>query len=139
MPDDCIFCRIIRHEAPASIVHEAEHVVVFMSLHQFNAGHALVVPREHIVNIYSLPDRLAGPLFAASARVARAIKKAFQADGVTIRQHNERAGGQEVMHLHVHVVPRYYEDSGRPFPGLPADRETLNRLAQQLQAALVQN
>jgi len=136
--DNCIFCRIVRREAPASIVFEDEHVLVFMSLHQFNPGHALVVPREHIPNIYLLPDELAGPVWAAVARVARAIKAAFSADGITIRQHNEPAGGQEVMHMHVHVVPRYYGDGGRPFPGVPTERAVLDVLAARLRAALTQ-
>lgn len=132
----CIFCAILRGEAPGSIVHEDGDVVVLMSLHQFNPGHVLVMPRRHVVNLYDLPDDLAGPIFATVARMARAIKQEFQADGVTVRQHNDVAGGQSVFHLHVHVAPRYYGDAGQHFPGEPTDQATLAALGGRLQRRL---
>ena len=78
-----------------------------------NPGHTLVVPRRHVRNLYTLPEELAGPVLSAASRVARAAKLAFGADGVTLRQHNEAAGGQEVFHFHLHVVPRFRGDLER--------------------------
>jgi histidine triad (HIT) family protein len=76
-------------------------------------GHALVVPRQHVRNLYELPDRLAGPTLSLAARVARAAKLAFAADGITLRQNNEPASDQHRFHFHLHVVPRFEGDAER--------------------------
>ena len=73
----------------------------------------LVVPRRHVRDLYTLPDALAGAILSAASRVARAAKRALSADGITLRQHNDVAGGQEVFHFHLHVVPRFRGDAGR--------------------------
>lgn len=109
----CIFCRILSGEVPAGIAWESPYVVAFMSNRAYHRGHALVIPRRHIATIYELPDELTGPLLLTTVRVARAARTAFAADGITIRQHNEPAGGQEVFHLHFHVIPRYTGDDER--------------------------
>jgi diadenosine tetraphosphate (Ap4A) HIT family hydrolase len=94
------------------IVYEDEAVLVVPSLHQTrrNHGHCLVITREHVPDIYALPDTLAGPVLRAVAAAARATKKAFTADGVSVRQNNDPAGGQDVFHVHFHVVPRFAGD-----------------------------
>ena len=76
-------------------------------------GHALVVPRQHVRNLYELPEQLAGPTLALGARVARAAKLAFAADGITLRQNNEPASDQHLFHFHLHVVPRFEGDAER--------------------------
>jgi histidine triad (HIT) family protein len=78
-----------------------------------NLGHALVVPRRHVRDVYSLPEELAGPILVTASSVARAAKRAFSAEGVTLRQHNDAAGGQEVFHFHLHVIPRFVGDAER--------------------------
>jgi histidine triad (HIT) family protein len=70
----------------------------------------LVVPVEHVSHIYELDGALAGPLMTTLARVAAAVKEAYDAGGVSIRQNNERAGGQDVFHVHFHVIPRFADD-----------------------------
>jgi histidine triad (HIT) family protein len=75
----------------------------------------LVVPARHLEQIYQLDGELAGPLMTTLARVATAVRAAFSADGVSIRQNNERHGGQDVFHVHFHVVPRF---AGDGFTGL---------------------
>ena len=94
------------------IVYDDEAVLVVPSLHQKrrNHGHCLVITREHVPDIYALPDTLAGPVLRAIAAAARATKKAFAADGVSVRQNNDPAGGQDVFHVHFHVVPRFAGD-----------------------------
>jgi diadenosine tetraphosphate (Ap4A) HIT family hydrolase len=96
----------------ALIVYEDQAVIVVPSLHQKrrNHGHCLVITREHVPNIYALSDTLAGPVLQAVAAAARATKKAFTADGISIRQNNDPAGGQDVFHVHFHVVPRFEGD-----------------------------
>ena len=70
----------------------------------------LVITREHVPDLYALPDTLAGPVLRAVAAAARATKKAFTADGVSVRQNTDPAGGQDVFHVHCHVVPRFAGD-----------------------------
>jgi histidine triad (HIT) family protein len=70
----------------------------------------LVVPTAHVAQLYEVRDDLAGPLMKTLARIAAAVKKAFRADGVTVRQNNDRHGGQDVFHVHFHVIPRFADD-----------------------------
>lgn len=111
--DDCVFCRIaLGTETPEAVAHQDGETLVFPSLHQrpANQGHMIVVPVKHVRSIYVLPPELGGPLMTTLASVARAVKRAFAADGVSIRQNNDPAGDQDVFHLHVHVIPRYEAD-----------------------------
>jgi histidine triad (HIT) family protein len=117
-------------------VTESPDAVVAIHPFGVTAGHTLVMPREHIANIYDLPDRLAGPVLAMAARIARAAKAAFRADGITLRQNNEAASDQHLFHFHLHVIPRFAGD-GDPFRASPliaaAEQE---KAAAQLRAAL---
>jgi len=110
---DCVFCRIARGElTPEVLAFRDQHTAVFPSLHQQsrNQGHMLVVSVAHVAQIYDLPHDLAGPLMTTLARVAAAVKIASRADGVSIRQNNEHHGGQDVFHVHFHVIPRFADD-----------------------------
>jgi histidine triad (HIT) family protein len=111
--DSCWVCRVLAGTARASIVAETPELLVLIMPLPRNPGHALVVTRRHVKDLYDLPDDLAGPILITAARVARAVKRAFAADGVVLRQHNEPAGGQEVFHFHLHVIPRYVGDAER--------------------------
>jgi diadenosine tetraphosphate (Ap4A) HIT family hydrolase len=109
----CPFCAYAAGRFGAELLAYAdEHVMVMPSKGQRpgNRGHCLVVPRAHVTNIYTLPDHLAAPVLSTVRAAARASKRAFGADGVTVRQNNEPAGGQDVFHLHFHVVPRFLGD-----------------------------
>ncbi|GAA5496399.1 protein hit [Rubritalea halochordaticola] len=112
--NDCIFCRIASGSVdPDLTVYEDAHVFIQISLHQKtgNRGHLLVIPKQHVANLFESPDELDAPLFSAIRRASTAVKKAFAADGIQIRQNNEAAAGQDVFHLHFHVIPRYHEDA----------------------------
>lgn len=112
--NNCIFCQIVtRHTEESELtVFEDEHVFAQISLSQKlgNYGHVLVIPKQHIQNIYELPSEIDAPLMSALRLTAIAAKEAFAADGVHIRQNNESASGQDVFHLHFHIIPRYHED-----------------------------
>lgn len=136
--DDCVFCKIIAGQLPAAVVYRDETVIAFMSLQQLTEGHTLVIPIQHIKNIYELPDELAGPLLSTAARIARAIKREFKPDGVWLSQFNEPAAGQSVFHYHLHVIPRYLNDAvrmGFRLPG-PSEMATLQALAGRVRAGL---
>jgi histidine triad (HIT) family protein len=109
----CVFCAIAKGElTPEVLAYRDHHTAVFPSLHQRlrNQGHMLVVPAVHVAQIYDVEGVLAGALMSTVARVARAVKHAFAADGVSVRQSNEPHGGQDVFHVHFHVIPRFAAD-----------------------------
>lgn len=104
--EGCIFCHIAAHQAPADVIAESDDVLVFLSLE----NHPLVIPRAHIANLYSLDDALGAALMRWTVRVARALKAGLGCEGVFVAQANEPAGGQDVFHLHIHVIPRWQGD-----------------------------
>ena len=109
----CIFCQIVQGELTPGVLAYCDNVTaVFPSRLQQprNRGHMLVLPVRHVAQIYEIEDDLAGPVMMALTRVAAAVKKVFAADGVSIRQNNEQAAGQDVFHLHFHVIPRFADD-----------------------------
>jgi len=111
--ETCVFCRIVRGElTPEVLAFRDSQTAVFPSRHQQprNRGHMLIVPTRHVAHIYQVGDDLAGPLMTTLARVAVAVKTVCSADGVSIRQNNEPHGGQDIFHLHFHVIPRYAGD-----------------------------
>ena len=110
---DCIFCDIIEGRAPSDVVFEDGETLAFMDINPANPGHTLVIPKTHIKDIYGLDEETAAVLMKATVRVARTIKRALQPDGMNLVQSNERAGGQDVFHFHMHIVPRWYGDGLR--------------------------
>ena len=103
--------------------------------HPANPGKALVIPLEHHENLYTLPDELAGRVARTVRRVAVAIRTGYPSDGVTVRQNNEPAGGQDVWHLHTHVIPRYTgdrEDRRLPVRADDGDRARYASLLREL-------
>ena len=104
--DSCIFCRIVAGQAEASVVYEDDATLAFMNQRQANPGHVLVIPRAHIATIYELPPDLSARLFQTVVRTARAIERQLQPPGLNIWQSNGEAAGQEVFHVHVHLLPR---------------------------------
>jgi len=102
---ECIFCQIIRKEAPASIVYEDEQVVAFLSNRPVNVGHTLVAPKKHYDNIYEIPEEEAAYLFKIVKKIAQAVKDATGIEGIRIVQNNGEDAGQVVFHLHAHVIP----------------------------------
>jgi histidine triad (HIT) family protein len=104
--DDCVFCRIEAGLEDAVVVWRDEHLVAFADKFPFTPGHTLLVPRRHFRDLYAMPAGLAANLYAFAPTLARTLKRAFAADGITCIQNNERAGGQSVFHFHMHFVPR---------------------------------
>ena len=105
MSESCIFCKIARKEAPASTVYEDEKVISFLSIQPINIGHTLVVPKKHYENIYKFPEEEVAYLYKIVKKLAHAVKKAVDAEGIRIVQNNGEAAGQVIFHLHVHIIP----------------------------------
>lgn len=109
--EPCWACRLMRGETVGGIVAETDEVVAVINPFPLADGHVLVLPRRHIADIFDMPDALAKPVLGMAARVARAQKLAFQAEGVTLRQNNGAASDQHLFHFHLHVVPRFEGDT----------------------------
>ena len=109
----CIFCAIVEGQAPAEVVFEDEETLAFMDINPANPGHTLVISKRHIQDIYGMDEETAAAVMRTAVRVARAIKRALQPDGMNLIQSNERAGGQDIFHFHIHVIPRWYGDGLR--------------------------
>jgi len=135
--ETCVFCRIANGELPASKIFEDDSTLAFMDLQSVNPGHALVVVKPHRANIYELDDDLASAAFRTAARVARAVKKAYGCEGVTLFQANELAGAQTVFHFHIHVLPRWEGDGlALAWPAKNPPREALEEMAAKLRAVI---
>ena len=113
----CPFCLLIqgregKNNSQSDIVYQNQHVTAFIAPRWWpkNIGHVLIVPNEHYENIYDLPISYGQKIHEAAREIALAFKSVYKCDGVSTRQHNEPAGGQDVWHYHLHVFPRYYND-----------------------------
>ena len=110
--DDCLFCKIIKKQIPAKVVYEDDHAMAFLDIMPRTPGHTMVILKVHTPNLLELPDGEVGPLFLAVKHVAALLSKALAPDGITIGVNQGRASGQEVDHLHVHLMPRFHGDGG---------------------------
>jgi|LAHU01.1.fsa_nt_gb histidine triad (HIT) family protein len=108
--NNCIFCKIVKKEIPATIVYEDEHTLAFMDIGPIVKGHVLVIPKTHYDPLTETPDEIVAQLHTVAKRVAQAQIDGLGADGVNIMQNNGAAAGQEVPHIHVHVIPRFADD-----------------------------
>ncbi|WP_425407147.1 HIT family protein [Hwanghaeella sp.] len=107
---DCVFCRIVRGESPAHVVHEDDHVLAIMDIGQVNPGHVLILSKPHVETMLDAEEDLAAHLFRIANRIAKAAQHALPSDGLTILQANRPAGFQTVPHLHLHILPRFEAD-----------------------------
>jgi histidine triad (HIT) family protein len=130
------FAKILRGEFPCYKVHEDEHTLAFLDIMPRCVGHTLVIPKAPARNILDIsPDDL-GHVARVSQRIARAAMTAFNADGITLQQFSEAAGGQVVFHLHMHVMPRYAGVALLPPASRREEAGVLEEHAAKLVAAL---
>ena len=131
--DDCIFCAIVRGDAPATKVDEDEHTIAFMDIHPWTRGHALVIPREHHKDLHAIPDETLVHVHRSAKRLAARVRDNLGADGVNVLQSTGRAAWQTVFHFHVHVIPRY-DDDPLELPVRPqeGDMDEIKQIAEQL-------
>ena len=111
--DNCLFCRIVSGEVPATLVYEDKNAVAFLDHRPLFHGHTLLVPREHVETLVDLPPVLVGPFFEAAQTLARAVEHAMKAEGTFVAMNNRVS--QSVPHLHVHIVPRRKKDGLKGF------------------------
>ena len=134
---DCVFCKIVARQIPATVVHEDDQVLAFMDLGQVNPGHVLVTLKAHVENLFGLEPAQAGAVASAAARIARGIRAAFSPEGLSVYQANGKAAGQTVFHYHMHLVPRYEGDGmALSWPVKNPPRQKLEEYAAKIRSAL---
>lgn len=131
-----VFAKILRGELPSQKLYEDDATIAIMDIMPRADGHALVIPKTACRNIFDAPPDVLNAVAQTTQKLARAVRKAFAADGVTVQQFNEPAGGQVVFHLHVHVLPRFEGVALRPHTGAMEKAEVLAANAEKIREAL---
>ncbi len=137
----CIFCKIARREAAASIVYEDERTLAFLDIRPINPGHTLVIPKAHVAMLADLPPEDGGRIFQTGMRVATALRESrVKCEGVNFHLADGEVAGQEIFHVHLHVFPRYSGDGvglrmGPRYGAMPA-RAELEGLATRMRKVI---
>lgn len=137
----CIFCKIVEGNAPSSKVYEDDLCLAFMDIQPVNPGHVLVVPKAHSIDLSDLPAEMGGHLFQVAQRIALSMPKTnIRNEGIDFFLAHGEAAGQEVFHVHLHVIPRYSGDGfgfkfGPNYSNLP-ERGELDTIADQIKKQL---
>lgn len=118
---DCVFCEIVAGTSPAHVVAEDERTMAFMDINPLVRGHVLVVPRAHAAQLWEMAPDDGQALMGTTQRVADAVHRALRPDGINLFHATGEAAGQTVFHVHLHVVPRWFDDGFRP-PLIPRRR-----------------
>jgi histidine triad (HIT) family protein len=122
------------------VVYEDDDVIAFLDTRPLNMGHTLVIPKAHFVDIFDAPEEQISQVHKVSKQIASAVKKATKADGVSIIQQNGKAAGQDIFHLHVHVIPRFEGQKLAAFNELKVvERAKLDGVAEKIKQLLESN
>lgn len=136
--ENCIFCKIVEGSIPSVTVYEDENFKAILDVNPAVRGHVIILSKKHAANLFELSDEDASAVMVVAKKIATAVKKTYQCDGVNVLQNNGKAAGQTVFHLHVHVIPRFEGDldsiniGWRPME-TPADMEAI---AEEIKANL---
>ena len=133
MEQDCIFCKLVAGEIPAQIVEQDEHTLTFMDIAPATRGHALVIPKRHVTDLWGIePDQLSAVSGAAKRQAVR-VRDRLGADGVNLINSCGAAAWQTVFHFHMHVIPRYAGDPLKlPWVPAPGDMDEIAAAAEEL-------
>ena len=134
---DCIFCKIVAGEVPSFTLFEDDATLAFMDINPAKEGHAVVIPKEHAINLYAVSDEALARTAVTAKKVAGAVARTLNPDGLNLVQCNGPAAAQSVMHFHVHVLPRSRDDSLAMNWGLKlGDIDAIGRLAERIRVWL---
>ena len=133
----CIFCKIVHKQLPASMIYEDKVAMAFLDIRPLNLGHALVITKDHYEGIFDIPEKDLAAIYEVVKKISPAIKKATNAEGISVIQQNGKAAGQDIFHIHVHAVPRFLGQKLKSFSELTeVDRPILDKLAQEIRQNL---
>ena len=141
MEDDCVFCGIISNKKPASVIYSDDKVIAFMVIRPINPGHLVVIPKTHAPSLSELEEEIGAYMFKIAQRIAKAIKKSsINCEGINLFLSDGKAAAQEIFHVHLHVVPRFFGDGFGikygPDNFLEPPREELDEIAATIRNAL---
>ncbi|MCQ1536572.1 HIT family protein [Methanosarcina sp. KYL-1] len=139
MTEDCLFCKIVSGKIPSYRVYEDDSVYAFLDIYPASEGHTLVAPKKHFGNFTDMRAEDVTTLFEAARKITAAVEKAFSAEGSNIGINNGEVAGQEVPHVHVHVIPRKKGDGGRGIKSIvwtETDTANLEGTAEKIRKAL---
>ncbi|MHC3379281.1 HIT family protein [Haloarcula sp. H-GB5] len=126
MSEDCIFCQIVAGDIPGRTVYEDDTVLAFLDANPLSPGHTLVIPKAHHERLNDTPADVAGEVMSTLHELVPAVEAAVDAPASTVAFNNGEVAGQEVPHVHGHIVPRFEDDGGRPIHALVTDRPDLS-------------
>ena len=109
--DNCIFCKIAKGEIPSATIYEDEMVRMILDINPASKGHALILPKQHYANVYEIDEDTLTHIIKIAKRAGTQMQTALNCDGLNILQNNGEAAGQTVFHFHMHVIPRYENDT----------------------------
>ena len=141
MVETCVFCAIVEGKIPSHKVYEDESVFAFLDIHPSAPGHTLIIPKAHVARVEDMSREDAGALFRALHGLVGGIQRAMGAPASTIGINNGRESGQEVPHVHIHVIPRHPGDRGGMIQGIARssgspDQEELRGIAEKIRASI---
>jgi len=135
--EECIFCKIVAGKVPCAKVYENERLLAFLDIAPNNKGHTLLIPKDHYRSLMELPSHLGEEMLVALKVVGRAIMDGIGADGLNLGMNINAAAGQEVMHAHFHLIPRFKGDDLRLWPPKSyTGKEEMNDYAQRIASAI---
>jgi histidine triad (HIT) family protein len=135
----CIFCAISAGQAPASILYQDDDIMAFMDIQPVNPGHLLVIPRRHATDLAELDEQIGARCFTVAQRLAASLRQSgVRCEGINLFLADGVAAGQEVFHVHLHVIPRFAGDGFHLVINYPAspDRAGLDDLAARIRQAV---
>ena len=134
--DDCLFCKIVKGEIPCAKVYEDDDIMAFLDIAPVNKGHTLVIPKKHYVDFLDMPDDIVQKLFTATKKITKAVVEGVKADGFNFGMNNKKAGGQLVMHAHLHIMPRFNDDGLKLWEGHPYNEGDMDKVKEDIVKAL---
>jgi histidine triad (HIT) family protein len=133
----CIFCKIANKEVQAYIVKETERFLAFLDIHPHAPGHSLIIPKEHFVNLFDLPENYGEEFVKITKETMNLLAKAFETENFTLGINNGPLAGQAVLHLHLHIMPRFKNDGGGSIHSVVFNKssESLEEIYQKIKNA----
>ena len=130
---DCIFCKIANGEFDSFTVYEDNDFRGIMDISPASKGHVIILPKKHAADIYELEEEIASKIYVVAKKIAVAVKEVTGCDGVNVLQNNGEAAGQTVFHLHMHVIPRWNNDSIKiTWEQTQGEQDVLKGLAEEI-------
>ncbi|MEI8061884.1 MAG: HIT family protein [bacterium] len=130
--ENCIFCKIVSGEIQAEKVYEDTETLAIMNINPTNKGQVLVMPKDHIENIYGFSEELAARIMLTTKKLSIAVKNGVDADGVNLIMNNEEAAGQVIFHAHMHIIPRFNDDGLEHWPAKPYLADEISEFGEKI-------